>query len=129
MVIRSARNWRTENWADFLPMTLKCWTPPMDLYSVARLKRIKRLGFRLMVPRGLLLPVQGGFEVYLRDTSQNIDIDLTQGTPEPLGLLTPRQRFSFAHEIAHTLFYKILDSVPTPQEPLPIAPELEQICD
>lgn len=128
--MHTARNWRAENWADFLPRTLGLSSPPIDLYSVARLKHIRHLGLRLMVPRGLLLPVAGGFEVYIRDTSHKRDIDISkEDVREPLGLLTPRQRFSLAHEIAHTLFYKMSESVPAPDGTLPITPDLEQICD
>jgi hypothetical protein len=128
--MRTARNWRAENWADFLPRTLGLSSPPIDLYSVARLKHITHLGFRLMVPRGLLLPVEGGFKVYIRDTRQKRDIDISkEDVREPVGFLSPRQRFSLAHEIAHTLFYKMSESVPAPDGILPITPDLEQICD
>jgi hypothetical protein len=128
--MRSARNWGAENWADFLPRTLGFSSPPVDLYSVARLKHIKHLGFRLMIPRGLLLPVTGGFEVYIRDTTQKRDIDITkEGICEPVGLMSPRQRFSLAHEIAHTLFYKTSGAVPVPDNTVPIPTDLEQICD
>jgi len=124
--MRSVRPWRVENWADFLPNTLGYYKPPVDLYAVARHRRVKQLGFRFMIPRGLLLPVEGGFEVYLRDLVRK-DIDILE--PEPSGLLSSRQRFALAHEIAHTFFYKFSDAVPAPDGTISNALELEKICD
>src|SRR5437667_10026089 len=109
--MRSARHWRAENSADFLPSALGLSHPPIDLYAVARHRRIRHLGFRFMIPRGVLLPVEGGFEVYLRDSMRK-DLDISPA--EPKGFLSPRQRFSLAHEIAHTFFYEFSDSVPAP---------------
>jgi hypothetical protein len=79
-----------------------------------------------MVPRGLLLPVEGGFEVYLRDmVAGELDISC----PEPQGVLSGRQRFSFAHEIAHTLFYDLSASVPCPQDTIENGFALEKLCN
>src|SRR5271165_417429 len=97
--MRTARYWGSENWADLLPSILGFTRPPVDLYAVARHRRIRRVGFRFMIPRGVLLPVEGGFEVYLRDDTRN-DVDVSR--EEPTDALSPRQRFSLAHEIAHT---------------------------
>jgi hypothetical protein len=124
--MRAARPWRAENWADFLPSTLGYSRPPVDLYAVARHRRIKQLGLRFMIPRGVLLPVEGGFEVYLRDPVRK-DIDILEA--EPVSLLSPRQRFALAHEIAHTFFYKFSDTVPAPDGTVSNALELEEICD
>ena len=124
--MRTVRPWRVENWADFLPSTLGYSKPPVDLYAVARHRRVKQLGFRFMIPRGLLLPVEGGFEVYLRDLVRK-DIDILES--EPSGLLSSRQRFALAHEIAHTFFYKFSDAVPAPDGTISNALELERICD
>jgi hypothetical protein len=79
-----------------------------------------------MVPGGALVPVNGGFEVYLRDLVRR-DID-TSGT-EPPNLLSSRQRFSLAHEIAHTYYYKMSDSTPTPNSPFSDTRELEKECN
>jgi hypothetical protein len=122
---RSARPWRAENWADFLPSMLGYSSPPVDLYAVARHRRINHVGLRFIIPRGLLLPVDGGFKVYLRDSKRR-DIDVLQ--PEATDGLSVRQRFALAHEIAHTLFYRFSGSVPTPEE-MSSDLELEKICD
>jgi len=121
----AARPWRTENWADFLPSTLGYSAAPVDLHAVARHRRIKHLGLRFMIPRGMLVPVEGGFEVYLRDHDRK-DVDISKSEPD--GELTARQRFSLAHEIAHTLFYKFSSETPAP-EPISNDLELEKTCD
>lgn len=124
--MRSALVSRAENWVDFLRREIDLSHPPTDLYAVARLRRITLLGLRFMVPRGLLLPVEGGYEVYIRH-SANKNIDISGREPE--GQLTARQRFTLAHEIVHTLFYTFSGSTPTPN---PIASNgviLEEICN
>lgn len=123
---RTAQSSRAENWADILAATLGCAGPPVDLYAFARHRHIKQLRMRLMVPRGALVPAEGGFDVYLRDATHR-DIDISGS--EPRGLLSARQRFSFAHEIAHTYFYKLPGSVPVSHGAVSNAMELEAICD
>jgi hypothetical protein len=124
--MRSALVSRAENWVDFLRREVDLSHPPTDLYAIARLRQITLLGLRFMIPRGLLLPVEGGYEVYVRD-ARNKDIDISR--PEPEGQLTTRQRFTLAHEIVHTLFYRFSGSMPMPD---PIASNemvLEDICN
>lgn len=84
---------------------------PVDLFAVARVRRVHALGLRFIVPRGLLVPVNGGFEAYIRN-SNSVDYDTR--LPEPLGALTVRQRFSLAHEIAHTFYFDLNPDVPRP---------------
>lgn len=124
--MRPARHWETQNWADALPAVLGIKNSPVDLYAVARHRRIRTLGFRFMIPRGLMLPVEGGFDVYLRDQARR-DTDISK--EEPSGALSVRQRFSLAHEIAHTRFYKLSDRVPSSEPPTANGLELERICD
>jgi len=45
------------------------------------------------------------------------------------GSLTTRQRQAFAHEIAHTLFYRDSGGVPSPTAQVRNSRELERICD
>jgi hypothetical protein len=82
-----------------------------------------------MVSLGALVPVHQGYEVFLQGTeAQELDIQ----APEPLGELTARQRFTLAHEIAHTFFYKGMDQVPVPSFSVKTRleyRELEDICD
>lgn len=117
---------RAIDWADNVHSSVGCFTPPIDLLAVARFRRIKRAGFRLMVNRGVLVPVGGGFEVYLRDLDSR-DIDIEGAEPETL--LSPRQRFTFAHEIIHTFFYKTSSEVPAPTGVVKNPLKLEEICD
>jgi hypothetical protein len=79
-----------------------------------------------MVPRAALVPVEGGFDIYLRDPLPR-DIDISG--PEPPDLLSTRQRFSFAHEVAHTYFFDLSKSVPTPTGSFSDPTELEKTCD
>jgi hypothetical protein len=115
---------RAVSWADSL---VRDPNPPVNLFAVARQCGIKLLALRPIIPKGLLLPVGGGFEVYLRDPSRR---DLDIGEPEPPDLLSPRQRFTLAHEIVHTKFYKkVSDSMPVPDNTVPNGRDLEDICD
>ena len=119
----SARAYR---WADSVPSLVGCKSPPIDLHAVARLQRIKRAELRLMIHRGALVPVPGGFEVYLRALEpEKLNLD----APETYGQLTTRQRQAFAHEIAHTFFYKDSNGVPAPTHQVKNDLELEKICD
>jgi len=116
---------RANSWADSAYSSVGCAAPPVDLHALARHRRVKRLGLRLMVPRGVLVPVQEGFEIFLRDLdSRDLDID----APEPRGLLSARQRFTFAHEIAHTFFYENPKAVPPPLHGLKNPRDLEDLC-
>src|SRR6266481_8594213 len=117
---------RAENWVDFLRREVDLSSPPADLFSIARLRRIGFLGLRLMVPRGMLLPVAGGYEVYIRSSASR-DIDISFNEKE--GELTPRQRFTLAHEIAHTLYFHSSNTVPVPDPSISNELLLEDICN
>lgn len=112
-------------WAEDAHLLMKGTPPPIDLNAVARNQRVRRLGLRLMIHRGALLPVEGGFELYLRDLK---DKDLDIDAPEP-PLLTTRQRHAFAHELAHTVYYRGATGVPSPTDEVTNHMELERICD
>jgi len=79
-----------------------------------------------MVHRSALAPQEGGYCVYIRGLEPQ---GLAIGAAEPDGLLTVRQRFAFAHEIAHTLFYKFSARTPVATGEVPNKPDLEEICD
>ena len=125
--MRQARNWHAENLAEFLPAVLGYSRPPVDLYAVAHHRRVKNLKLRFIVPRGMLVPVEGGFEVYIRDKNAK-DFDLETSKQEPATLLSTRQRFSLAHEIAHTFYYNITDNIPSPAN-VESTPDLEAKCN
>jgi hypothetical protein len=124
--MRPARHWGAENWADVLPAVLGFKRPPVDLYIVCRNRRIQRLALRFIIPRGLMLPVGGGFEVYLRDQVRR-DLDISK--EEPRDDLSVRQRFALAHEIAHTRFFRLSGPVPLPDSTISNAHGLEHDCD
>jgi hypothetical protein len=115
-IARSHRGSRwAELWADDAYLSARCIAPPIDLHAIARLRRVKRVRLRLMVQLGALAPVPGGFEIYIRHPEpQDLDVEL----PESPKLLSPRQRFTLAHEIAHTLFYTGVEGVPVPNTKL-----------
>ena len=117
---------RASAWADSLYLSIGCVSPPVDLHAIARYRGVLHVGTRLMVPRGALVPVAGGFEVYLRDLDTR---DLNIEEPEPRNLWSTRERFTFAHEIAHTFFYKTSGAVPAPTRAISNPLELENICN
>lgn len=127
-MIPVSKRW-IETRADLLYSSVGCKAPPVDLHALARHRRVKRVGLRLMAHLGALVPVHQGFEVFLQGTeAQELDIQ----APEPTGELTARQRFTLAHEIAHTFFYKVSDQVPVPTFGAKTRPqyrELEEICN
>ena len=80
-----------------------------------------------MVPRGGLIPIQHGFEIYIRDTRFK---EMEIADTEPTGLLSRRQRFTLAHEIAHTYFYNLsAEDSPKADMNAPKGPILENLCD
>lgn len=127
-MIPVSKHW-IETRANLLYSSAGCKAPPVDLHALARYRRVTRVGLRLMVHLGALVPVHRGFEIFLQGAQeQQLDIE----APEPPGELTARQRFTLAHEIAHTFFYEGLDKVPVPTFSVKTRQqykELEEICD
>jgi hypothetical protein len=72
--------------------------------------------YRPMAPEGVLTPVQGGFRIFL----QNNFLDRPG--------IKVRQRFTLAHELAHTFFYDLNGSIPTPIKGSPRPSKLEHFC-
>jgi hypothetical protein len=98
---------------------------PVDLSEIAKNRRVFGVDLRPMVPEGYLGPVVGGFLLFLRDSSsQFLDLRLGPGW-QPV---KPRQRFTMAHEIAHTLFYDIHCDPPAPIKDTPRIQVLESLC-
>ena len=117
---------RAYSWADTVYSSVGCTAPPVDLFAIARHRRVNRAGFRLMVPRGVLVPVAGGFELFLRDPDSR---DLNLEVEEQQNLMSHRQRFNFAHEIAHTFFFRDSKAIPAPITVGGNPRKLEEICD
>lgn len=96
-------------WADNAYREAGCRALPIDLHAIARWRSVKAIRLRLMVHDGAVVPIPGGFDVYLFDM---VERDLDVQSPEPAKALTVRQRFTLAHEIAHTHFYSAKHEVP-----------------
>lgn len=91
-------------------------TAPVDLDLVAASCRVLRIERRRMIPEGVLEVGEGGFFIYLQD-----NFDATPGFKR-------RQRFTLAHEIAHTLFYDSSQGKPTLIAGAPRGERLERLC-
>jgi hypothetical protein len=97
---------------------------PIDLFRLAKYLRVQSIEKRLMIPRGGLELVKGGFKVYIRDLGLSSPRALVDSTD-----LSPLDRIVLAHEIAHTLFYRFTDDWPT-AVPCELDPtELEDACN
>lgn len=79
--------WSVENWANSLVISLGISKPPIDLFKVAKRRLIRNIKLRYMVPRGGLIPIQHGFEIYIRDTRFK---EMEIADTEPTGLLSRR---------------------------------------
>lgn len=124
--MRPIHSQRVEVWADTVYSSIGCPSPPIDLYALARRRRVKSIKLRLMIPRGAVVPVDGGFEVFIRNLEPK-DTDIEN--PEPDGLFNAQQRFTLAHEIAHTHFFQGLEGTPIPSTEVKLHSDLEEICD
>jgi hypothetical protein len=88
--------------------------------------RVLHLNFVDMIPRGGLVPVAGGFDLYLQRESES-SLDLVD--PGTQVELTPRERFVVAHELAHTLFFDLAKDPPSLLQTSTDGPALEKVCD
>ena len=102
--------------------------PPIDLFALAHLQRVRKIHLRPMVGEGATYSVNGGFEIALRDNARDeiIRLDLDDPRRPPLAL---RQRFTLAHEIAHTLYYDLTSSRPVLMDHSPRGDTLEAFCN
>jgi hypothetical protein len=112
-------------------MDLRLSGPPIDLYAIARRQNINRIKLCPMIHRGALLATSTGFQVLLRHPELR-EFDLN--TPEHPYLLNAQQRFTLAHEIAHTHFYqdpkgKLVPTSEAKEYAYSGEIRLEKICD
>jgi hypothetical protein len=91
-------------------------SPPVDPSKLARLCGVLDIEYRRMVPEGVLAPVKGGFAIYLQNNFRAWNRKKT------------RERFSLAHELAHTFFYDQNHPVPKPMKGAPRGGRLEHLC-
>ena len=90
--------------------------PPVDLHEIARRSAVLAIKDQRMIPEAVLSTEAGGFCIYLQSNFKDFP-----GAEV-------RQRFSLAHEIAHTFFYKLRDGVQKPNRGAPRGDELERAC-
>jgi len=102
--------------------------PPTDLFALAHMRRVKKIYLRPMVGEGATYAVNGGFEIAVRDRIRDevIRLDLDDPRRPPL---EARQRFTLAHEIAHTLYYDLNKQRPVLINDSPRGDMLEAFCN
>lgn len=102
--------------------------PPVDLFELAKIQRVTAVDLRPMVPTGGLSSRSSGFVIYIQNLALTAPVEVAVGSPlEERPKLTPRQRFTMAHELAHTLFFDASDP-PQPRPGSPKGPKLEALC-
>lgn len=90
--------------------------PPTDLRKLAQARQVRRVVLRNMIPRGGLATFGDGFDVFIRhQESRELSIDDADG----IAALDRRQRFTFAHELAHTFFFRLDRQPPVAVESVP----------
>lgn len=90
--------------------------PPIDPIKIAEICGIS-VEVRSMVPEGGLGFAERGFQIYVQDDFRG------------QRRVTPRQRFTIAHELAHTFFYEMGDSAPKRIKGSPAGEKLERPCN
>ena len=102
--------------------------PPVDLFNLARIQNVTAVDFRPMLLTGGLSSGSSGFVIYVQDLRlprpKEVAVsDSMEGRPK----MTTRQRFTMAHELAHTLLFD--NSVPPqPRADSPKGKTLEALC-
>lgn len=91
-------------------------SPPVNPRLLTTYLRVLSVEQRKMIPEGVLCVVQGGFRIYLQSNFAD----------QP-GFRV-RQRFTLAHELAHTLFYDISGPLPKLVKGAPRGEKLERLC-
>jgi len=90
--------------------------PPVDLQEIATRRAVFEIEEPRMVPEAVLSPEGTGFRVFLQSNFNDFP-----------GARV-RQRFSLAHEIAHTFFYELRDGSQRPFKGAPRGDALEFAC-
>lgn len=78
-----------------------------------------------MIHRGALISTEDGFEIYLRDLVER-DINISEA--EAAGMLSSRQRFALAHEVAHVWFHMHSKELPR-RRAYEDVKSVEETCD
>jgi hypothetical protein len=99
---------------------------PIDVARLALRCKVFKVHLGPSLSLGALLPVPRGFEMRLRSPDKRV-ADLIAG--DRLDNLNRRQRFTVAHEVAHTFFFDLTCELPTPRSEYPPGRTLERTCD
>ncbi|HWX18411.1 MAG TPA: ImmA/IrrE family metallo-endopeptidase [Candidatus Binatia bacterium] len=87
---------------------------PVRLRPLAEKRRITSVEFQPLLVDAMLTTHPGGFRVFFSSDGRDPEeLKRKYHSEESNGLLPTRLRFSFAHELAHTLFYDLAQ--PTPE--------------
>src|SRR5436189_3611675 len=86
---------------------------PVLLRPIAERRRVTSVEFRPMLVDAMLTTHSGGFRILFNSDGANA-ADLRQRFERESHeqLMSPRLRFSLAHELAHTLFYDLAEGAP-----------------
>jgi hypothetical protein len=103
-------------------------SPPIDLFELAKIQHVTAVDLRPMVPTGGLSLRSSGFVIYIQDLGRSQPVEVPIGIPvEDRPKMTTRQRFTMAHELAHTLVFGASDP-PQPRPDPPKGAKLEALC-
>jgi hypothetical protein len=89
---------------------------PIDLRAIAPQCGVLSVEEREMIPEAVMMPEGAGFRIYV------------QSNFNQLPGARVRQRFSLAHEIAHTFFFETRDGTMKPLRGAPTGERLEAAC-
>jgi IrrE N-terminal-like domain len=90
--------------------------PPIEPADMASLCGVLKVEYRRMIPEGVLTPVPGGFRIYLQNNFTQLPGNRV------------RERFTLAHELAHTFFFDTGADMPRPMRGTPKGSRLERLC-
>jgi hypothetical protein len=97
---------------------------PVDLCAIAKSQRVVAIHFIAMIREAGIRLAPGGFEIFIRDEGfRTIDLSAKR---EGVAL-NRRQRFSLAHEIAHTLLFDLAPEVPKERDTVETS-DRERFC-
>ena len=102
--------------------------PPVDLFNLARMQRVIAVDFRPMLLTGGLSFRSSGFVIYVQDLgcSKPHEVAIGELIEDPPNM-NARQRFTMAHELAHTLLFDTSEP-PQPRADSPKGKKLEALC-
>ncbi len=101
-----------------------CKSVPVDLCALGLHQGVHTLRLAPIVPAGIVTADDAGFTIHIRSRNEYV-ISLR----EECGVnLNARQRFTLAHEIAHTLFFRKGIGRPEMISGAPSGRRLERLC-